>query len=114
MKEVEKAFASSPAEVLGRLGGKIESSGWTLLLLENERGRFEIGIGLRGAASFLSPRRLKAYGRARGLLPPGRFEEGMAAASSGREKVKIYPVADFRKLLADAMATGIVSRLLGR
>ena len=113
-KELEGAFVCSPADVLSRLTGKIESSGWTLLIFEGEKGRYKVGVELTGAASLLSPARLRAYRKARDLLGLTEFVKGIDEASSGREKVKVYPLADFRGLLAEAMAPGIVTRLLGR
>ncbi len=85
-----------------------------LLIFEGEKGRYKVGVELTGAASLLSPARLRAYRKARDLLGLTEFVKGIDEASSGREKVKVYPLADFRGLLAEAMAPGIVTRLLGR
>ena len=63
---------------------------------------------------FMSRDRLEAYDLARNILARDGFESAIAESTSGAETVFVYPVEEFRKLLSDAMSTGIVSRLFGR
>jgi nucleoside-diphosphate-sugar epimerase len=104
----------SPPDVLRRISGKVGRSGWTKLLFEDATGRISIGINLNDEPVFMSPERLESYDIARRILTEDGFSSAMDAASEGSEKVFVYSVDEFRKLLSDAMSTGIVSRLLGR
>ncbi len=112
--ETASAFACSPPDVIDRLSGKIEGEGWTLILFEEDRGALSLGIDLRGGRGVCSPERLRALEIERGLVGPGELAPALGHATSGRERLKVYPVAEFRKLLADATAPGVVARLLGR
>ena len=77
-------------------------------------GRLSLGIDLSGERGVCSPERLEALQIERDLVGPEGFVAALEGATSGRERVKVYPAAEFRKLLADATAPGVVARLLGR
>jgi len=108
------AFVCSPPEVIRRLSGKIEGAGWTLVLFEDGEGRLSLGIDLSGERGICSPERLEALQIERDLVGGEGLVAALEGATSGRERVKVYPAAEFRKLLADATAPGVVARLLGR
>jgi nucleoside-diphosphate-sugar epimerase len=111
--EAASAFVCSPPDVIGRLSEKIEGEGWTLIVFEEEEdGALTLGIDLRGVRGVCSRERLRALEVERGLVGPDDLAEALHGATSGRERLKVYPVAEFRKLLADATAPGVVARLL--
>ncbi len=106
------SFVSSPAEVLERLAGKVERSGWTTLLFENGEGKLVLGLDLSGNLAFCSRERLAALTMGRSLTA-GEIPAVLEHASSGRERTAVYRMEKFSDLLADAIAPGIVRRLLG-
>ncbi len=108
------AFICSPPDVIRRLSGKIEGAGWTLVLFEDESGALILGLDLSGGRGVCSAERLEALEIERGLVGRDGLVSALEGATAGRERVKIYPAAEFRKLLADATAPGVVARLLGR
>ena len=113
VREALASFASSPPGVVDRLAGKVERSGWTMLLFEGEEGRLVLGLELRGKIRFSSHEKLESLELGRSLAA-GDLASVLEEASSGREKAAVYRTEEFRGLLADAIAPGIVKRLLGR
>jgi nucleoside-diphosphate-sugar epimerase len=108
------AFVCSPPDVIGRLSGRIEGAGWTLVLFEDEGGALSLGLDLVGGRGVCSRERLEAIEIERAIVGRDGLAAAREGATSGRERLKVYPVAEFRKLLADATAPGVVARLLGR
>ena len=108
------AFVASPPEVLKRLSRKVEASGWTALFFEDEEGKLVLGLELSGRLGFSSRERLEGLDLAREFLPGEEIASVLEEASSGAEKAVVYKVEEFRELLADAIAPGIVSRIFGR
>jgi len=114
MGDAVKAFVASPKGVLRRVSERIERSGKTPLIFEDDEGRPALGVGLTGRVTFLSGERLEAFAIAKGLIGEEGFAEALDAASGGRERPGVYRIADFRRMLADAIDPGIVGRILGR
>lgn len=108
------SFAWSPPEVLERLSRKMKDPGWSLLLFEDEEGKLVVGLELSGRLSFCSREKLEALDLGRTFLPEGGIVRALEEASSGRERAALYKVEEFRDLIADAIAPGIVSRIFGR
>ena len=114
MGDAVKAFVASPKGVLRRVSERIERAGKTPLIFEDDEGRPALGVGLSGRVTFLSEERLEAFAIAKGLIGEEGFAAALDAASDGRERPGIYRIADFRRMLADAIDPGIVGRILGR
>jgi nucleoside-diphosphate-sugar epimerase len=112
--DTASAFVCSPSDLIQRLSGKVEGEGWTLVLFEDESAQLSLGIDLGDGRGVCSPERLGALEIERSLVGHEGFVAALEGATSGREKVKVYPAAEFRKLLADATAPGVVARFLGR
>jgi nucleoside-diphosphate-sugar epimerase len=112
--EILDCISCSPSDVLRRISGKVGGAGWTRLMFADASDHLTVGINLKERPVFMSAARLESYDITRRMLGRDGLISAMDEASGGRERFFVYSVEEFRKLLADAMSTGIVSRLLGR
>ena len=112
--DILEQLSCSPPDVLRRISGKVGGSGWTKLFFAGADGRLTVGINLDEQPVFMSPDRLESFDIARNILTREGLASAMEEASDGRERVFVYSVEEFRRLMGDAMSTGIVSRIFGR